>query len=94
MQWFGLLHSGNNAYTDVLGAGGLGMDTHSNNGFYELAITLTDDGAGFDASANNANPAAGASGSQADDTDCTTFTLDETGARGSAADEDATICWR
>ena len=83
----------NNAYTDVLGDGGLGMDTHSNNGLYKLTVALTDGGAGFTATASNQEPAVDASGSQKDDTDCETFTLDETGARGSAP-EDASVCWR
>ncbi len=82
----------NNAYTDVLGDGGLGMDTHSNNGLYKLTVTINNGGAGFDATAKN-TPAADATGSQADDTDCTDFTLDETGARGSAP-KDPSVCWR
>ncbi|MEL7449659.1 MAG: type IV pilin protein [Pseudomonadota bacterium] len=85
----------NNAYTDVIGDGGLGMDkTTSANGYYDLSITLTDNGAGYEAEA--AVRATGANGgSQADDEDCTAFTLDETGARGYAgAADDASVCWR
>ena len=85
----------NNSYTDELGVGGLGLDTTtSTNGYYDLNITLTDNGAGFEAKATTR--ASGANGgSQADDNDCKAFTLDETGARGYEGDAaDATVCWR
>lgn len=71
-------------------AGGLGLHTISEQGFYKLTVGLTR--TGYIASAS-----AIANKGQADDTQCATFTLNENGQRGavdvSGADR-TTECWR
>ena len=78
----------NNTYTDELGAGGLNLDAETENGFYEIAIEGADAN-GFSATAK---PKAG--GGQADDDDCTEFSLNEQGQKGAKPDGNAALCWR
>jgi len=84
----------NNAYTGNAAAAppaGLGMSATSDNGYYDIAIALTGGGTGYTVTATP-----NASGGQADDTKCASFTIDHAGAK-SATGTDATpsqTCWR
>lgn len=83
----------NNAYTaNIAGAppAGLGMGNTSDNAYYNLALALTNGGAGFTATATPS-----ATGGQVDDTKCTSLTIDQTGAK-TATGADPTpdqTCW-
>lgn len=84
----------NNAYTANLAAappGGLGLSATTDNGYYDLALALTNGGAGFTAKATP-----NATGGQTDDNKCASFTIDQTGAK-TATGTDPTpnqTCWR
>jgi type IV pilus assembly protein PilE len=71
-------------------AGGLGIPTTSDNGFYALAVAAT--ATGYTATAT---PIAGRG--QQQDTDCRTFTINDTGAKSavnSGGTDTTTICYR
>jgi len=75
----------NNTYTTALDDAppdGLGMPAVTENGFYDIAIDSAD-AAGFQATAT-------AKGSQADDSHCTEFTIDQTGTKTATS----TDCWK
>ena len=81
----------NNSYAAALDAGGLEMDTKSENGWYDLSITAGDVN-GFTAEA-----VADSAGAQADHEACQKFSIDSEGRKlafdsGGAANED--VCWR
>lgn len=84
----------NNAYTNNLVAAppaGLGLPAQSEHNLYDVVINVTDGGNGFTAIASQL-----ASGSQADDDKCETFTITHTGrktATGTAPNPDQ-YCWR
>lgn len=76
----------NNRYADTgehddAPPAGLGIPTDTENGWYTIAI-VDGDAAGFSATAT-------ATGAQAVDTHCASFTIDETGARTATS----TDCW-
>lgn len=79
-----------NTYTDNIGDGGLNLgEGLSENGYYEATIDLNPNPAtGFTASAA---PVDG--GRQSRDDDCTLFTIDATGQRGSTP-KGIDVCWR
>ena len=86
----------NNRYTDDLANPspvGLGIQALSENGFFTVAVLLSDAGAGYTATAT---PLAG--GGQTDDTRCSSFSVDHNlhkSALGGAPLGDATReCWR
>ena len=71
-------------------AGGLGMPTVSERGYYNIAVAATATGYTF-----TATPVAG--GGQADDTHCRTFTITESGTKqafDSASVDRTTTCFR
>jgi type IV pilus assembly protein PilE len=71
---------------------GLGQRTRSERGHYELALSTSDDGLGYVASAR----AAHATG-QSDDSRCTEFTLDQNNRRravDAAGNDRSADCWR
>jgi type IV pilus assembly protein PilE len=81
----------NNRYASELGDGGLGMDTRSENGWYDLSIT-SGDVTGFTA---RAVPVA--DGGQADDDACQRFEIDATGRKSAFGEGDVVnddVCWR
>ena len=84
----------NNAYTGNLNGAppaGLGIANATDNGYYALALQLTNGGTGFSATAT---PTAAAG--QSDDTACASFTIDQTGNK-TATGTDPTpnlTCWR
>ena len=80
----------NNTYTDKLDDApptGLGLQAVTENGYYDIAIGSAD-AAGFDATAT-------AKGGQLDDTQCKTFTIDETGTKTAKNSSAAAVtdCW-
>jgi len=81
------------AYTSNLATtppSGLGLSTRSDQGFYDLDVTLTS--TGFTA---RARPVTG--GGQASDTNCASFTVTETGTRkalSSGSVDKTAECWR
>ena len=82
----------NNAYTDQVAAAppaGLGLMATTERGFYDIAVVL---GAGGQTYTANATPVAGAG--QADDTRCTGFSVNDTGARGATGPGGRDYCWR
>lgn len=81
----------NNTYTAALDNTGLNIGTASEHGWYNLSVTAANT-TGFSAQATA--PAASA---QYRDTDCRTFTITETGARGATKASSAAntaACWR
>jgi type IV pilus assembly protein PilE len=84
----------NNSYTTTLGDTGLrviGTGTATERGWYNISIAAP---AGFTiANAYTATATAVAGQAQAKDTPCQTFTIRETGERGSSPSAMAT-CWR
>ena len=64
----------------------VGGNAVSSEGFYAIAVALTDD------DPNRFTATATAQGKQAGDQDCTSFSIDETGLK-SATGDTATECW-
>ena len=85
----------NNRYSDQLAAAspvGLGIQSVSDNGFYDIAIQLAADGAGYTATAA---PRPG--GGQTDDEKCRVFTVDHNLRKSARDGADADVtreCWR
>lgn len=77
----------NNSYTGDLGATGLNVGSDSASGHY----TITIQGANADGFAATATPIT--TGSQAHDSQCTTFRIDQQGTK-SATGTNAAKCWR
>jgi type IV pilus assembly protein PilE len=74
----------NNTYTDALTDAppdGLGLTATTEKGYYTVAID--------DADADSFTATATATGGQAADSDCATFTIDQAGARTATSDS----CW-
>lgn len=83
----------NNTYTTTLGSGGLnlGMNNVTEKGWYSVAVTAPTNltiGTGYLVTATAVSGQA-----QAKDTPCQTFTIRETGERGSSPNAVAS-CWR
>lgn len=81
----------NNTYTAALDNTGLNIGTASEHGWYNLSVTAAS------ATAFTAQATAPAASAQYRDTDCRTFTITETGARGATNASSATTtaaCWR
>lgn len=82
----------NNAYTDNVAdppPAGLGLAATTERGFYDIAVTLDDADQAYEATAT---PVAG--GGQSDDTQCTGFSVTNTGQRDAAGPGGLDHCWR
>lgn len=75
----------NNTYATSVGA--LGMTATTEHGYYQLAVTAAD-ATGFSATATP-----GSGSSQADDSDCQSFGINEQGTRSSSPSA-PTECWK
>jgi type IV pilus assembly protein PilE len=70
---------------------GLGLQTHSAHGYYDLTLQTSDDGLGYRATARAAHAAG-----QAEDTRCAEFTLDQNNRRNAvdaAGNDRSADCW-
>jgi len=72
-------------YTSTIGAGGLGLDATSPQGYYSISIDA------INTDANGYRVVATAIGSQASDTSCSTIVVDESGPDTSTAQK--RDCW-
>jgi len=88
--------SENNSYTATVGAGGLGLSTTSENGYYTLAIAAATAGCPIATCfVAQVTPAAG--GGQTDDTTCAVMSISQTGAKAATdtgGSDTRTLCWR
>lgn len=82
----------NNTYTDDITTAppaGLGLLAVTERGFYDIDVTLDGGGQTYEATAT---PVAGAG--QSDDTQCTSFSVTDTGKRDAAGSGGLEHCWR
>jgi type IV pilus assembly protein PilE len=82
----------NNAFTDKVGDAsptGLGLPTTTETGKYAITVAVPAGGQTYIATAT---PVTG--GGQADDKECTTYTVDQKGTKGNTGTKDAQFCWR
>jgi type IV pilus assembly protein PilE len=86
--------SENNSYTATVGAGGLGLSTTSENGYYTLAIAAATAGCPIATCfVAQVTPAGG----QSDDTTCAVMSISQTGAKAATdtgGTDTRTVCWR
>lgn len=78
-------YADNRSYTDDLSL--INVPTTSENGYFTIAVEVPDSGTSFTITAT------AAAGAVAGDTACTTFTITDTGVKGSTGTSDTDDCW-
>ena len=78
-------YADNRSYTDNLSL--INVPTTSENGYFTIAVEVPDNGTSFTITAT------AAAGAVAGDTACTTFTITDTGVKGSTGTSDTDDCW-
>jgi len=78
-------YADNRSYTDDLSL--INVPTTSENGYFTIAVEVPDAGTSFTITAT------AAAGAVAGDTACTTFTITDTGVKGSTGTSDTDDCW-
>lgn len=78
-------YADNRSYTDDLSL--INVPTTSENGYFTIAVEVPDAGTSFTITAT------AAAGAVAGDAACTTFTITDTGVKGSTGTSDTDDCW-